>query len=1043
MGPQDTDDNDRFQKVRTDFYKKLGVASGSRLSPKDSKALTKLAKASAAASDKADQAAHDKARKVAKDKVLYEDRRARAEATISALRDYSPASDTLISHFIDSLLEADRILKADGQAFEAANKALHAESIKKALSKADEAWGKAEEGARKNKTTAPAYAQVDALRDSLGAARALLSDAAAEAFSQKVLDAERGLLSPSLQPKALSAVTSALDTLANDLETMKSDAESARTAAQTARLLAKTELDKIDAPDPAGGLVTEADRAVLQRMLTDADTALGSREFVLARTQFADLASRALTLATAGTRDRSAWAKRAAELVRLTKEVGELAGSATSPAVQESATALSEQLEELAKQKPGIDIAFPAALAKLDGAQVALNEMLKEELNFLKFGSERAAAAERIRALDEAAEVAFQPLRAAVLAVTHGKENDLADRPFKDRLQKLRKEWSARLAVAQDVDTLDEAAAATELRSIATDLAAAARDGALLGRLIDNEALQVAQAAYAQARDAVQPQLEKLTNIDALAGAKTLAALDAVAARLDSKATPGAYTAAATEVAQLGREALKAAQTKLGLVSGLQLRLQQLLAPLPDELDKMFAAIQKMTNAAKQKPHAAMHATLVTAVEGLRAMGKLSQVPLLNEAIDDAEKLAKDVAMSVAAVTKGEAPGGGEVLSFEEARRRLVKLKAKLDATEVQTYAKVSAFDAGEAHKALEKGLGSTTLSALEEALDALTTTVAKIEREAAAAKADYDKFSKDEVAPVQARIEAAPFKDAKSYAAAMKGRLKAVLGDAQFEGGLANARTALQTIKNELDDVAASAPDETGAPRALAGKEKAAAAAERAKEIEKAKYEGEVKVLEKQIEGAKGLYPDDHEGLRQALRDAKKSADKGASYEDARDQLRTIRTRLALLEQNPHGIGIHVRKQLPAVNRRYKAAVSAYWAGLDAVGQAVTALPTTDLPSAAKAAVRTGLGAVRVLYNPAVFDRSVAQVSNEGTPAPARSAARETALRDVRRLGAYLTDDFRLQELADTPFHGPMRGLLSELRLALLDLENNLLVSM
>jgi hypothetical protein len=276
-----------------------------------------------------------------------------------------------------------------------------------------------------------------------------------------------------------------------------------------------------------------------------------------------------------------------------------------------------------------------------------------------------------------------------------------------------------------------------------------------------------------------------------------------------------------------------------------------------------------------------------------------------------------------------------------------------------------------------------------------------------------------------------------------MKGRLKAVLADAQFEGGLADARTALQTIKVELDQIVASGIDETGAPRALASKENAAAGAERAKEIEKAKYEAEVVVLEKQIEGAKGLYPDDHEGLRQSLRDAKKAASKGASYEDARDQLRTIRTRLALLAQNPQGLGIHVRKQLPAVNRRYKAAVAAYWAGLDAVGQAVAALPPTDLPNPAKAAVRSGLGAVRVLYNPAVFDKPLAKVVNEGTPTDVRSGSRETALRDTRRLAAYLKDDFRLQELADTPFHAPMRGLLSELRLALLDLENNLLVSL
>lgn len=1043
MPPQEMEDDDRFKQVRVDFYSKLGISNGGQLSTKDRQKLAKLAKASAAESDKNDQAAHDKARKVAKDKVLYEDRRARAEGTISMLRDYAPAADAMISRFIDSLLEADRILKADGQAFDAASKALHAESISKALDKAEAAWGKASDDARKNKDTAPACARVDELRKNLAAARKILSDAAVDALSLKVLNTERALMRPSLQAQALSAATGVLDELEEDLTNQISQADFERTAAQVARKLAIAELAKLEAPDPSGALVTQADQATLQRMLTGAETAIGSREFSLATTQFDDLTLRARSLGEAGAKERITWTQRGAELLRLTQEARSLADSAASPAVKESATALTAKLEELANQTPGSDIPFAAAIAKLNGAQVALTEMLREELQFLKFSTAREEAAARIQALDEAVEVAFQPLRAAVLAVTDGQENDLADRPFTDRLEKVRKEWRARLAVAQDEATLDEPAAATELRSIATDLTTAARDGATLGRLIDDEALQVAQAAYAKARADALAQVERLTAIDALAGAKTLAALDAVSARLDNKATPGAYTAAANEVTQLGSEAQTARQGKLELAFGLQVRLQQLLEPLGGELGKMFTAIEKMRSEDKRKPHLSMHDTLVTAVEGLRAMGKLSQIPLLNEAIDDAVKLTKDVAMSVAAATKGEAPGGGEVLSFEEAKRRLAKLKTKLAATEVQTYAKVSAFDAGETLKQLEQGLGSTTLSALEQALDALTTTVAKIEREAAAAKATFDKFSKDEVTPLQARVNAAPFKDAKAYASALKGRLNAVLGDARFEGGLADATLALRAIKDELDAVAASEADETGAPRALAGKEKAAAAAERAKEIEKAKYEAEVKVLEKRIAGAKGLYPDDHEGLRVALRDAKRSADKGASYEDARDQLHSIRTRLASLEQNPQGLGIHVRKQLPAVNRRYKAAVSAYWGGLDAMGTAIKALPPADLPDPAKAAVTTGLNAVRVLYNPAVFDRPLALVSNEGTAANERSAARETAMSDVRRLNAYLVDDFRLQELADTPFYPPMRGLLSELRLALLDLENNLLVSM
>jgi len=43
----------------------------------------------------------------------------------------------------------------------------------------------------------------------------------------------------------------------------------------------------------------------------------------------------------------------------------------------------------------------------------------------------------------------------------------------------------------------------------------------------------------------------------------------------------------------------------------------------------------------------------------------------------------------------------------------------------------------------------------------------------------------------------------------------------------------------------------------------------------------------------------------------------------------------------------------------------------------------------------------------------------------------------------AYIDNDFRLQALASNPFDPKMAAIISGLKLALLDIENNLLVSM
>ena len=381
-------------------------------------------------------------------------------------------------------------------------------------------------------------------------------------------------------------------------------------------------------------------------------------------------------------------------------------------------------------------------------------------------------------------------------------------------------------------------------------------------------------------------------------------------------------------------------------------------------------------------------------------------------------------------------------MSFGAARKTIAELKDELGHKDAKLYCVDTQFQLSERLKAIEQGLGTTTMSKLSADLRALSTAVKKMRDEAADAKVKTKAFEAGTITALKAKLKAKAFDYAPDHRKSLESRIKSLVDDFRFEGGQAGAIAAADQLGRDIDALLQSPVNAAGVPQALAAKQAEAEKAKNDKRVEQGKWEGEAKILSDRLKRLVKINPAEIKALQDSLDSAKTSVEKSEDFAGGRDQLRAIRNRLALIEANPQGLAITARNKLPQVRARVQAAVAAFSRALDEVGTKTSQLADADLDADGKRAVAGQLAALRGLFNASVFDDPVAKMADKGTDRDVRSGAREQALREVRRLQAYLNNDFRLRTLAQTPFVAGMPSVLSELALALLDLENNVLVS-
>lgn len=972
-------------------------------------------------------------------KVFYSDRLSRVQTALLELEDYRPASDALMLQARQAVEEAERILKQTPQAWTEALESLKSFSATHAVKQAQDLWDKAAKSARSK--AKPLFTSVDELREESGRSQNLLTDAAIERLLDRIQEVERKLLATQVGPQDIEVAEEKIASIRLDLTDLRNSARQSRSQATTSRSQADELLDELQADSPSGRLATDSQLAGLLRIRHDADTAFAIREFADAKELLDDLIERAGLIRDEATSQRLQWELRSRELQALTGRAKELNANAKSPEVKSRAAAIHERLVDAAASVPGKGISYLDVFDLLDGAAELLVEIREEDESYRQFVSEREQAARTIeQAVDKTME-SFQRLHQAVTKASPESPPDVADGPFRARLDKLLQAWSARLQSAYDVDSLGLESTTTALADLREEILAAASSQKLAER-IDEGRLFAAQEQYRTALKLAEQAAERLAEFDSETGAEQLEAVAQVEARTGPESNSEAYAQATEELQELELAAKRKTDEQRQTVARLQKELEKLLSPIGDGLDGLLEAVQKMSSEEKRQPHASMHSTLLSSFDTLRALGKSSQLALLNEAIEEARTLAGDAAQALAMAQGKNPPEGATPLTFKQAAKRLGKVKDAIRKhKDASIYMKVSLFDLEEAIADAEKSFGTITMSALDKRLKQIEQRWLLLTGQVERAKALFESFE-NEVKQVRERVKRPPFSEAPNYAKSLEGRLDTILSNARFEGGLSDADRRLEEFQAELNVVDSGPKDDSGVPLQLYAAESTTMESIRAKEVEQSRYEAELKVVEKQIAGLKGLYPDDKQGLELGLKGAKSMAKQG-NFDDARDQLLALRNRLMLLAQNPRGLAVHVRKQLPACNRRFREAVSKFSDGVGKLKEKLNELPSNDLGDGDKQTVAKTLASVRSLFNPAAFTKPLQTMANEALDESERSAAREVALRDVRRMLAYLNQDYRLQTLARNPLDRTLPSLLSELNLALLDLENNVLVSM
>ena len=1044
----------RYAKVREEFYRsidfhmtvdplgpKTSMQDWEMLPEKEQGGLKEKLKESDETYQKEISRAHKLDVETAKQRQLYLDRRQRFEATLVALKDYLPASEELVTAFEKARNAANVVLWSDPRNFAEANKKLHEVHVSDALKKAADLWNKLEGKARDDKRGKEAYAVIDEARKKLAESRTLLTDRALDAFEARVASVEADLLKSKLDSKAVEATTKGIGVITGDLRRARDSADLEKVYARSNYTAAEEALGALKVKDKGVPRATEEEIAPLQRQLNDAGTLTAAREFTAAKNLLSDLVTSVGNLRDGNAQRSEAWNGLADGLDGLLSKFRDLFNKATSPEVKQTATAIAERLAELKSQQVGIGIGFQDAIDRVKGAEKQYDPLAEREKSFKEFATERNSAKQRIQRLEETVEQAFWVLRSAVLVATKAKENKLADGPFQIRLEQARAGWSERLRTAPDKPTLDEARMQQDLQKIAEDIRAAAANDKLLAAGIADGARERAKLVFDKARAAAERDVAAYAAIDAEQGGTLLINLQSLDARVLKKNSARGYDAARQEVELLAKQARKDAELRKADLEKLHKDLSDLLSPVPALLRQLFEAGEKLKNNDKSKFTLAQQACLQGTYDELAAIGATDQIPLLTTAVVDAGSLKEDLDWALAAAKGTKLPDGKSPYTLSDAKKALADARSKLEKTDVKTYAIVTVTGLTEKIEALEAAMGDRSPSQLEKDVAEIVLDTGKAVTFAEKAKQEVEKLD-PLLEAMKKNLGKSPIKDAPNMAAALGSEIATIRSNACFEGGLADAKKAAGKLDERIKAYM-SAPAMPGRlPAQLADEEEAKAAEKRKTEVAKAQFDGKADVVRKRIKALK-TYSDDKSGLETALDEVVSAAKKGGDPETLLEELRGVETRLQLLSANPYGLGVHARNQLPGVNRRWKQAVADFGSSLDRLLVTIGKIAPGDLDENGKAAVGKTVAGVRALYNPSVFDRPLGILGDEGASETDRSSARETVLRDMRHMAAYVMKDPRMQALARCPFDKSLVSPISELNLSLLDLENNVLVSM
>jgi hypothetical protein len=628
--------------------------------------------------------------------------------------------------------------------------------------------------------------------------------------------------------------------------------------------------------------------------------------------------------------------------------------------------------------------------------------------------------------------------------------------PLRDELEQIDDAWLKRAKTAYDFVSLDQDGTLEALYTLRDKILAAGSQGAI-ETLSNKKALDAAREKLSKAVEEADPVAELLVGARPQDGVAFAEQVERARALIDSGKDPAKLDEA--------RKALEK-QTKQmrSLVAGFdeqidkqRREIKNLIAAADKTLEEMREKISnKEASSERRKAYEPMLATLQQQSVTLKKLVNTDDLKVLADAHGDAIKLSSDADKMQLGWDKQS--DDDDPNSFNYVRNKLDQAEKSFKSFDDVDYVMISHEDISDKIEAAKKALGTEDPPKTLEKVTEIEKAITAMKEKAKKGKENYEKI-KEFVTETKKILKSSLLesktefeKHAPDLVDEIDEELNLLQANGKFEDGFKQASADIKAVAKRLEQMLKGEKNLAGVPAIMFdGQQKAKAKAEK-KELQKKQFDGAAKALRTELEHAKkqGTPASEIEKLTKELEFlTKNTVGKAKDYEGGLERVAQLRSTVAGFADAPGGLKITARNNLKPTNKKYMKASSKFRKQLTAIGKQIAAFDLTDDKhdnnEERAGIIRRELSSVAAIFNPLAFNAAVKTMTAGGDPKkdlPAKRKAREKGLRAARRMVKRMHKDKRLKVLIKNPFEPKLKQTLSQLNLALLDIEHNMMVS-
>jgi hypothetical protein len=983
--------------------------------------------------------------------TIYKDRLIRMEEALKDIKDYLPAADDY-RKWLESAIQAGKdVLTKDKLAFAEAYKAMHSHSyhLETVVEDAEKAYNGSVSSNRKK------YPEVDKKLEQVGKAiedaADLLTAKQCEGYHEKLRDYERELSKGSPPDD----IVRDLDGLRGEVIKAAGRAEERRELATASDLLGKNLLAQagtllsVDEAAPTANKLSAAAALIADR---DFDAAIAVFEQVLPDLESRVKRSKELVDRFKDRRKEIASLKEGIETCRQSLGDG-TKGTIRFPEAAEELSQLNAGLTEVEKAFPTGGpqseraMSYERAFNVLDQTAKDLNAVTARIDQRKKFFAKAEDADLQVQIKFEEAQERLEDFRLTANVWEDQSTGKLVGADyvvgqFANRLNAIKEAWDKNYPNAFDESGLNTTATLKQIDAVVAEIPADSdTDG--LAKLFGGTTLQQAQETCKNSLDALKAAIDKLAGYDVDAVTDFRKKL-AVLANTGKSTSPKTLDDCRHDADALTDEVGQAVNQQDEDLKKARAGAKSLVDGVTKQLEALKKNIKGISDNEKRDAYEKLYQTFNTQLHTQMAILDTTQLVLINEVEEELEKLKGDIEGTEVEFTSAlsslfKRPSG---MTYDDLKKKIEKQKKRLEGTDIKTFAGDTAYKLYERLLAVENEMGGDTMANLAKSVEDIKVELDDLVKTVEEDKKEFNVFAK-EVEKARKLLNDDRFAHVPKVKAATGALLDGIKNDAKHEGGLANATDELKKAIEKINADMNSPKNNAGIPQAFADGERDLTKTEEEREKKKMLWAGNVDVLRKRIDKrSDDVEKAEKKGLLNRLDDADKAFKKDGDYDAAWAKYVAIRDRLDLVEQNPEGLHITARNHLSEVCARWQDAVGTLKREIDELIDKLKKNDDPELPKHIKV-IEDGLNDVKLLFNLGAFDKPIAKMVSKTVDDAARSAARETALHEVRRIRGVLNDDPRIMVLARKILGTDMRATIAEVSLALADLETNMLISL